>query len=264
MSQEEISNYPEKVGKRVKIFDLLSKQAITPEMASEELTLSLRQTRRIAKRYKTQGIQGLYSKKVGQVSNNQYPLELQDHFLQIVSDKYRDFGPTFAHEKLTEYHSARFSIETLRKWMITARLWTPHLKAKQREHPLRERRSCIGALVQIDGSKHLWFEERGGYSVLLVAIDDASSKILSARFVPVENAENYLRMFKEYFKEHGFPASLYSNKHGIFRVNAQGCEDNETQFKRIVNGLGIELIPPIRHKQKVEWSESLRLCKTDW
>ena len=126
--------------------------------------------------------------------------------------------------------------------MIDSDLWIPHLKPKERQHPLRERRSCLGELVQIDGSKHYWFEDRGGYTVLLAAIDDATSTLLSARFVTVENAENYLLMFKEYFKEHGLPASLYSDKHGIFKVNAKGCEDNETQFQRIIGGLGIQLI----------------------
>ena len=159
-----------------------------------------------------------------------------------MKDTYPDFGPTFAHEKLTEHHASEFSIETLRTWMIDAGLWVPHMKPKARQHPLRERRSCVGELVQIDGSQHLWFEDRGGYAVLLVAIDDATSTLLSARFVAVENAENYLLMFREYFKAHGLPASLYADKHGIFKVNAKGCEDNETQFQRIVMGLDITLI----------------------
>jgi len=242
MAQEEEKQHSERIQKRIEVFDLLVAKQIAPKEASLQLKISVRQIRRIAKRYKTEGVSGLYSKKIGQVSNNKFSDDIKDHFTLIVREKYLDFGPTFAHEKLTELHGAEFSIETLRKWMIESRIWTPHVKPKERQHPLRERRSCVGELIQIDGSKHLWFENRGGYSVLLVAIDDATSRILSARFVPVENSENYLRMFKDYFKEHGLPASLYYDKHGIFRVNAKGCEDNETQFKRIVEALGIGLI----------------------
>jgi len=242
MGQEKEKQHPPKIQKRIEVFDLLVAKQITPKQASQQLKITIRQIGRIAKRYKTEGVLGLYSKKIGQHSNNKFPDAIKNRFIQIVREQYPDFGPTFAHEKLTELHDAKFSIETLRKWMIEERIWTPHIKPQERQHPLRTRRSCVGELVQIDGSKHLWFEDRSGYTVLLVAIDDATSTILSARFVTVENAENYLRMFKEYFKEHGLPASLYSDKHGIFKVNAKGCEDNETQFKRIVEALGINLI----------------------
>ena len=242
MAQEKEKQHPPKIQKRIEVFDLLVANQITPKDASRQLNVTIRQIGRIAKRYKTEGVSGLYSKKIGQPSNNKFPDAVKNRFTQIVREQYPDFGPTFAHEKLTELHDAEFSIETLRKWMIEQRIWIPHIKPQERQHPLRERRSCVGELVQIDGSRHLWFEDRSGYTVLLVAIDDATSTILSARFVTVENAENYLRMFKEYFKEHGLPASLYSDKHGIFKVNAKGCEDNETQFKRIVEALGINLI----------------------
>ena len=242
MAKKKEKQHPPKIQKRIEVFDLLVAKQITPNQASQQLKLTIRQIGRIAKRYKTEGVSGLYSKKIGQHSNNKFTDAIKNRFTQIVRAQYPDFGPTFAHEKLTELHDAKFSIETLRKWMIEERIWTPHIKPKERQHPLRTRRSCVGELVQIDGSQHLWFEDRNGYTVLLVAIDDATSTILSARFVTVENAENYLRMFKEYFKEHGLPTSLYSDKHGIFKVNAKGCEDNETQFKRIIEALGINLI----------------------
>ena len=252
MAQEKEKQHPPKIQKRIEALDLLLANQIAPKQASQQLGITLRQIARLAKRYKTESISGLYSKKIGQHSNNKFSDAIKNRFTQIVREQYPDFGPTFAHEKLTELHDAKFSIETLRKWMIEERIWTPHIKPKERRHPLRTRRSCVGELVQIDGSKHLWFEGRGGYTVLLVAIDDATSTILSAHFVTVENAENYLRMFKAYFKEHGLPASLYSDKHGIFKVNAKGCEDNETQFKRIVEALGINLIHArIHRRQKV-------------
>lgn len=231
-----------KIQARIEIFDSLELKVINQTEASKSLKLSIRQIRRLAKRYKRSGEQGLLSKKIGQKSNNKIPDAIRNTYLNLVRETYPDFGPTFAHEKLTELHEAMFSIETLRQWMIAASIWTSNVAPTKRVHPLRERRSCVGELVQIDGSKHLWFENRGDYCVLLVAIDDATSKLLAALFVPVESAENYLQMFKKYFNKHGIPASLYSDKHGIFRVNAKGCEENETQFMRIVDGLGVQLI----------------------
>lgn len=242
MSEKTVNKQASKIQQRMKVFDLLSQKSISQVEASKRLKLTTRQIRRIGKRYAKCGIDGLISKKIGQQSKNKIPDEIRENYIDIVRKQYKDFGPTFAHEKLTEFHNASFSIETLRQWMIKDGLWTPHIKPKKRNHPLRERRSCLGELVQIDGSKHLWFEERGEYSTLLAAIDDATSRILAARFVPVESAENYLHMFKDYFVQHGVPASLYTDKHGIFKVNARGCDDNETQFKRIVDGLGIQLI----------------------
>lgn len=242
MLEKKEEKYSYKIQERIKIFDLLALKTTTQEKAGKRLKLGERQIRRIAKDYKCSGAQGLLSKKIGQISNNKIPDAIRNTYLNIVREKYPDFGPTFAHEKLTELHDGEFSVETLRQWMIAGDIWIPHSTPTKRLHPLRERRSCVGELIQIDGSIHPWFEDRGDRCVLLIAIDDATSQLLSARFVPVESAENYLHMFKDYFNAHGIPASLYADKHGIFKVNAKGCEENETQFMRIVGGLGIKLI----------------------
>ena len=156
----------DKIQARIKIFDLLALKTINQNEASKSLKLSVRQIRRIAKRYYSFGVQCLLSKKIGQSSNNKLPDAIRNTYLNIVRDKYPDFGPTFAHEKLTELHDAQFSIETLRQWMIAEKIWIPHSTPTKRVHPLRERRSCVGELVQIDGSKHLWFEDRGEYCVV--------------------------------------------------------------------------------------------------
>lgn len=242
MAGKKEEKYTSTIQERMKVFDLLALKTINQKEASKRLKLSERQIRRITKRYKCSGVQGLRTKKSGQISNNKIPDAIRNTYLNIVKERYPDFGPTFAHEKLTELHAANFSIETLRQWLIVANIWIPYSTPTKRLHPLRERRSCVGELIQIDGSIHPWFEDRGNRCVLLVAIDDATSQLLAASFVPVESAENYLQMFKNYFNTHGIPASLYSDKHGIFKVNAKGCEENETQFMRIVGGLGIQLI----------------------
>ena len=231
-----------KVQSRVEVLTLLANKQIERREAAQRLKLSLRQIRRISKRFNKYGLDGLISKKVGQPSNHRLPVSMRSHYMDIMQTQYADFGPTFAHEKLVEQHGATFSIETLRQWMIGEALWIPHLKPKQRQHLLRDRRSRVGELVQIDGSIHDWFENRGKKCTLLLVIDDASSQVLAAQFFEVENAQNYLMLFKGYFAIHGMPVSIYTDKHGIFKVNAKNCDDHETQFGRIVREMGIELI----------------------
>src|SRR5690606_23909040 len=97
-----------------------------------------------------------------------------------------DFGPTLACEKLAECHSLAVSVETVRQWMIAAELWRVKPRHERRAFPRRERRARVGELVQIDGSDHKWFEDRGERCTLIVFIDDASGKLMYLRFVPAE------------------------------------------------------------------------------
>ena len=46
-------------------------------------------------------------------------------------------------------------------------------------------------LIQIDGSEHRWFEDRGAPCSLLVFIDDATGKLMQLRFVPSESTSSY-------------------------------------------------------------------------
>jgi hypothetical protein len=105
--------------------------------------------------------------------------------VDLVRAHYSDFGPTLASEKLAERHEIIVDRETLRKAMMEAGLW----RAKPRKsayHPPRERRPCFGELVQIDGSPHAWFEDRGPKCTLLVFIDDATSALVGLRFARTE------------------------------------------------------------------------------
>ncbi len=127
--------------------------------------------------------------------------------------------------------------------MIAAGMWEPHIKPTERkQYLLRERRSCVGELAQVDGSIHDWFEGRAPKCTLLTIIDDATSRILCMRFFQVENCENYLKLFKTYLNGIGAPVSIYVDKHSVFKVNHSGAEDNITQFTRAMNELNIEVI----------------------
>jgi len=163
--------------------------------------------------------------------------------LGLVRQSFLDFGPTLAAEALLERHGVKVSRETLRKWMVKDGLW---LSRKQRRsfHQPRLRRECLGELVQIDGSEHRWFEQRGEPCTLLVFIDDATSKLMQLRFVPSESTDSYFEALDGYLKTHGCPVAFYSDKHTVFRVNKPDAEGGSgmTQFGRALAELNIEIL----------------------
>lgn len=242
----------QEIGK-IEILEKLVRKEIKQKKAGEVLGVSVRQVKRLVKRYKQEGASGLVHKARGKVSNNKISQKELDLALSIIHEKYEDFGPTLAHEKLMENHEVSFSVERLRQEMIGEDLW----KAKSRKiahvHQLRERRSCYGELVQLDGSPHPWFEGRGSRCNLNVMIDDATGKVMM-RFSVVETTQDYLELLEEYILTYGVPAALYVDQHSIFRINNKAKYDHKkptihnnkyeglTQFGRVCKELRIKLI----------------------
>jgi len=228
---------------RLQIVEKIDAKRIKQGDASKILGISCRQTRRLLKAYRQQGAKGLVSKKRGKQSNNKICEEIKQSILVITKERYFDFGPTFLKEKLLDNHNIGVSRETLRKWLIAENIWLAKSNRKIRVHQMRERRSCFGELVQIDGSPHDWFEGRRDKCCLLAFIDDATGKILHLRFEETETTEGYFKATLGYIKQYGLPIAFYSDKHGIFRVNAkETTHEGETQFKRAMDNLGIRII----------------------
>lgn len=217
--------------------------------AAAALGLSIRQVKRIKKRFVREGKSGLIHRSRGQVSNRRLPQAENERILRIVKEKYWDFGPTLALEKLKESHEATLSRESLRQIMITDGIWKPKKKRLLTVHQSRRRREKEGELIQMDGSPHKWFEERGPYCTLLVFIDDATGKLKYLSFVEAETTEAYFKAVGEYLALYGKPVAFYLDRHGIFRVNtAKGGTATTldstglTQFGRAVRELDIALI----------------------
>jgi len=152
-------------------------------------------------------------------SNNKLPDAVRELTMAFVKARYADFGPTLAAEKLRENHACLVSRETLRKWMIEDGLWKDRKHRLPSIHQPRHRRERVGELVQIDGSRHYWFENRGPECTLIAYIDDATSRLQHAAFVPSESTLDYMRETQAYIERHGRPIAFYSDKHSIFRVN---------------------------------------------
>ena len=113
------------------------------------------------KAFRSAGAAGLVSKKRGRPSNRKTAAAVRTAALSIVRQNYADFGPTLAAEKLAAEHGFSFSSETVRKWMIAEGLWRDRKHRQRQVHQPRPRRECLGELVQVDGSEHWWFEDRG-------------------------------------------------------------------------------------------------------
>jgi hypothetical protein len=164
------------------------------------------------------GAPGIMSRKRGQPSNRRYSGGFRDYALAIIRERYHDFGPTLVAEKLLEVHEISVSKETVRKWMIEDGLCESRIERKKRVHQPRNRRECFGELIQIDGSLHWWFENRGPRCSLAVFIDDATSKLVQLRFAPSESTFDYFHEDQSYIRAYGKPLAFYADKHTIFRV----------------------------------------------
>jgi hypothetical protein len=214
------------------------------EDACALIGLRRRQVFRLLRDLKQDGATSLLSKRRGKPSNHRLPAEIRTLALSIVRERYPDFGPTFAAEKLADLHGCLVSRETLRGWMIADGLWIDRRHRLASPHQPRRRRDCLGELVQIDGSEHAWFEARGETCTLLAFIDDATSRLMQLRFVASESAFDYFRATRAYLEAHGKPVAFYSDKHGVFRVNHAGAlgGDGMTQFGRALDALNIDII----------------------
>ncbi len=164
---------------------------MTQKKGASVLGVSVRQIRRLMKKYEEEGAAGLINKSRGKPSNNRLPAESRRRVIDLLHSLYADFGPTSAHEKLVEKHGLALSSGSFRQIMVRENLWTPRKAKKIGAHQMRERRVCVGELVQIAGSPHRWFEDRAPACTLLVFIDDASGKLGELRFVKSESFFSY-------------------------------------------------------------------------
>jgi hypothetical protein len=213
---------------RIEVLSEVLARRRTEISAAAILGLSTRQTRRLLTAYRDGGGGALIHKARGRTSNNRLIPGIREYVIELVRSRYADFGPSLAAEVLFEKDGVKVSRETLRRWMVEDGLW---LSRKQRRsfHQPRLRREAYGELIQIDGSEHRWFEDRGAPCSLLVFIDDATGKLMQLRFVPSESTSSYFDCLRGYLDAHGCPVAFYSDKHSVFRMNrdAQGGQGTD-------------------------------------
>ena len=216
--------------------------------AAEVLGISYRQCGRRRRRYKEEGERGLVHRLRGTVSNRAIAEEERERILELYRGRYKGFGPVLFAEKLLSEHQIKADHETVRLLLVREGLWIPQRKRKERHRVWRERRSHFGELVQMDGSHHRWFEDRGGKCCLMVMIDDATGVRMSL-MAEEETTEAAMRLLWMWIERYGVPKALYTDKKNVYvsaekdleNARLEGRELN-TQFGRSCQKLGIEVI----------------------
>lgn len=247
MAQKDIIMMTQGELKKLHVIRKAIDKAITQAEAAQILDIATRQVRRLVKRVRLQGDKGITHKNRGKPSNRAKPDNLKDKALKLCRQKYKDFGPTLASEKLFEIDKIKVHDETLRLWFIEDSI--AYKSRKKRPHrSWRQRKACLGEMLQMDGSHHDWFEGRGEPCVLMGYIDDATGRPF-AKFYPYEGTLPAMDSFKRYIEKHGIPASLYLDKHATYKVNRKRSVEEElnnadplSQFVRAVEEFGTNVI----------------------
>src|ERR1700710_732334 len=229
--------------RRIEVLSEVRAGRRTVAAAAAVLAVSERQAYRLLARYEVDGGSGLIHKARGRTSNRSRNEGIRKYAVELVKTRYADFGPTLATEALLDKHQLQVGRETLRRWMMAEGLWLSRTQRRTFHQP-RLRRESFGQLIQIDGSDHRWFEQRGEPCTLLVFIDDATSKLMQLRFVPSESTDSYFEALNGYLTTHGCPTAFYSDKHTVFRVNKSDAQGGQgmTQFGRALAELNIEIL----------------------
>jgi transposase len=229
--------------RRIEVLSEVRAGRRTVAAAAAVLAVSERQAYRLLAKYEVHGGSGLIHKARGRTSNRSRNEGIRKYAVELVKTRYTDFGPTLATEVLLDKHQLQIGRETLRRWMMAEGLWLSRTQRRTYHQP-RLRRESYGELIQIDGSDHRWFEQRGEPCTLLVFIDDATSKLMQLRFVPSESTDSYFAALDGYLTTHGCPTAFYSDKHTVFRVNRPDAKGGSgmTQFGRALAELNIEIL----------------------
>ena len=194
------------------------KKLITQKQAAEELGVTERQVRRLLGGLKRRGDKAVSHALRGLPSNRSISAETRQEALTILSKPvYRGFRPTLASEYLAKKHDIEVSRETVRQWMIEAKLWRARKQRIEKIHEWRPRRSRFGELGQWDTSDHDWLEGRGDEMLLINMIDDATSQWF-ARFVPSDSTVENMNVLERYMKKRGRPLAVYTDQAALFKT----------------------------------------------
>ena len=235
--------------RRLQVISRLVGGELTSVDAGELLELSVRQVKRLRKRYLLHGSRALVHGNFGRPSNHGRASSERDRVLELVRERYsgpsgvgpgQRFGPTLLSEHLLEDEGIRLPVSTLTEWMRAAGLWSRRRK-RSRHRSRRERKAHFGELVQLDGSFHDWLEGRGERGCMMTMTDDATSKV----GMLLEKEETFwaaTRVLRAWIEEYGVPRALYTDWKTLYHSPTPARSPLSTQFGRICSKLGTELI----------------------
>ena len=195
--------------------------------AGDSLGIGYRQAKRIWARFQRQGASGLIHASRDRFSNRQLDPLLKARALELYREQYPDFGPTLASEKMAARDGLEVHRETLRRWLIGARLW-PGRTAHRGHRRRRKRRGHFGELVQLDGSHHAWFESRGAPACLMVMVDDATGHT-EALLAEGETLQAVFGVLRCWIERHGVPEALYTDRKNIYVTEREPSDEEQRQ-----------------------------------
>jgi transposase len=214
------------------------------------LAVSYRQAKRLARRYQAEGAKGLTHRSAGRASNHARPAAERARAMALVREKYSGpvdvrFGPTLAAEHLASDDGVTVHHDTLRRWMVTAGLWS-RARTRTAHRQRRERKAHFGELVQLDGSFHLWYEARGPRGCLMNLVDDATGRTLG-RLGAEETIWAAADVLRRWIEAYGVPLALYTDWKNVY-VRTPTADEQATgavpltQFGRMCAALDIQII----------------------
>jgi len=233
---------------RGKVMEQVKRGKLTIKAASIELKVSYRQGRRIYAAYLGGGDAALIHGNVGRESNHKIEAGVRETALSAYRERYADFGPAFAAEKLAEVEGITVSRDSMRRWLMAEGLW--ERKRNRAEYRSRRgRRPCFGELIQFDGSHHKWLEDRGPKCCLITLIDDATNKRMSM-FFEEETTAGAMTVLSYWIRKYGIPQALYCDKKNAFVLTREptdaeilkGVTKPKSHFGRACEKLGVEVI----------------------
>jgi len=236
--------------KRWHLMKMVEGGKITLREAGEKIGVSYRQAKRIGRAIRERGIKGLVHGNRGRPSNNRLKESLRQRVLKLSKEVYWDFNDTHFTEKLRECEGIDLNRETVRKLRRGAGVAPKRRRRGPKHRKRRERKAQEGWMVVWDGSPHAWFGPDHPACCLMAAIDDATGKLLAARFFPFEGSSGYLWLLKEMVKKYGIPMAIYQDRHGALHRNDSHWSLEEqlagrqesTQVGLALEALGIEPI----------------------
>lgn len=247
MARRDIITMSQKELKRLHVIHKVVEGSLTQVRAAEVISLSERQIRRIVKRIGAEGDKGIQHRSRGKESNRKASKGLVARVVGLYREKYQGFGPTLTAEKLLELEGIEVSKESVRRWLMHSGQWQKGRRVRTHRQ-WRERKSCFGEMLQLDGSHHDWFEGRRSKCVLMAYIDDATNKVCG-RFYEYEGTLPAMDSFKRYIRKYGIPMSIYMDKHTTYKSPAEPSIEDEingteplSEFGRALTELEVKII----------------------
>lgn len=236
---------------RVEVLGRVKAGSLCVGEAAPLMGVGYRQAKRLWRRFRKGGATALRHRHAGRVSNRTTASKTRTRALALIRKKYSGdvatrFGPTLVAEHLASEDGLTVDHETLRRWMLAAGLWSRQ-RARAPYRQRRERKAHFGELVQLDGSFHRWYEDRGPQRCLVAMVDDATSRS-DGQFSTEETIWAGVAVLRRWIEQYGVPLALYTDWKNVYVRAATPSEQAagtvpRTQFGRMCAALGIQIIP---------------------